>query len=93
MRQKVFLVSALNHHISILKLTVHKAYLEYLQSGSLPPASVGSEWCNPVVVRSQWYDLFVVEDRLEAMRALWGVMGYLARPAPSSGQETAKVSI
>jgi hypothetical protein len=75
-------VSSLNHHISILKLTVHKAYLKYLSSGALPPATLDSKWCSPMVQRSQWYDLFSTEERLEAMRGIWGVMGYLARGTP-----------
>lgn len=36
---EVFIVSALNHHISILRLTVHDAYLEYLLTGTIPPSS------------------------------------------------------
>jgi hypothetical protein len=81
---QVFLVSSLNHHISILKMTVHSAYLEYLNTGMLPSISSEDEdedesWCTPQILRSPWYDMFKVEDRLEALRGLWGVMGYLAR--------------
>ncbi|KAF2417111.1 hypothetical protein EJ08DRAFT_654616 [Tothia fuscella] len=81
---EVFLISSLNHHISILRLTVHKAYLEYIQYGSFPSPSSQPEWCKPVVHRSPWYDLFDIKDRLEAMRGIWGVMAYLARPTRST---------
>jgi hypothetical protein len=77
---QVFLVSSLNHHISILKMTVHSAYLEYLNTGIVPSMPPEDElWCAPQVQRSPWYDLFESEGRTEALRGLWGVMGYLAR--------------
>lgn len=77
---QVFLVSSLNHHISILKLSVHSAYLEYLLTGMMPMVSPEDEsWSSPEIVRSPWYDLFKPDDRIEAMRGLWGVVGYLAR--------------
>jgi hypothetical protein len=85
---QVFLVSSLNHHISVLKLTVHSAYLEYLRTGVFPSTTPEDEsWCTPQVLRSPWYDLFKAEDRLEALRALWGVMGYLARTSEGKGMK------
>jgi hypothetical protein len=44
---EVFLVSSLNHHISILRLTVHDAYLEYLLSGKMPSPSSASTSTSP----------------------------------------------
>jgi hypothetical protein len=39
---EVFIVSSLNHHISILRLSVHDAYLECILTGRLPsPSSAG----------------------------------------------------
>jgi hypothetical protein len=43
----VFIVSSLNHHISLLRLTVHDKYLEFLLSGTLPPSSFPPSHTNP----------------------------------------------
>ena len=48
-------------------------------------------WGGLEVWRSRWYDLFLVEDRVEAMRLLWGVMAWLMRrqqqqPLPSQSR-------
>ena len=80
------MVSSLNHHISLVKMTIHDAYMEYLTSGTLPTSPPADpDWSNPRMQRSHWFDLFDLEQRLEAFRALWGVMAYLTReiePAP-----------
>lgn len=74
------MVSSLNHHICILKLTVHVAYIDYLTSGEMPePRPQEEEWYRPKLQRSHWYDLFTMEQRVEAYRALWGLMNYLTR--------------
>jgi hypothetical protein len=77
----VFLVSSLNHHIAILKLRVHAAYLDYLGTGVFPAnaASLAADWSEPVIERSRWYDLFNSKDRIQIFRSLWAVAGYLAR--------------
>lgn len=76
----IFLVSSLNHHISIIKLTVHDAYVDHLTSGTLPqPFPKESEWSRPKLQRSAWFDLFDAEQRVEAFRGLWGAMAYLCR--------------
>lgn len=75
------MISSLNHHISILKLTVHQAYMDFLTSGILPnPLPQQSDWCKPKLQRSQWLDLFDMDDRVLAFRGIWGVMEYLGRP-------------
>ncbi|SMY25112.1 unnamed protein product [Zymoseptoria tritici ST99CH_1A5] len=85
---EIFQVSSLNHHVSILKLTVHNAYTEYITTGQMPmspPQSATDEngeerqWHTPKLQRTRWYDLFNVDDRVEAFRALWGVMEWLTR--------------
>ncbi|KAK5124356.1 hypothetical protein LTR85_001573 [Meristemomyces frigidus] len=79
---EVFMVSSLNHHIAILKLTVHAAYVDCLVSGVLPePTPIEADWCKPKLQRSQWFDLFDKEQRVEAFRGLWGVVAYLTREA------------
>ncbi|KAK4498117.1 hypothetical protein PRZ48_010773 [Zasmidium cellare] len=77
---EIFMVSALNHHISILKLTVHSAYIDYLLTEQLPdPLPSDRSWCAPRLQRTQWYDLMDIEQRVQAFRALWGIMAFLTR--------------
>ena len=80
MNPQIFMVSSLNHHISILKLRLHRCYIQYLTDGTLPmePPS-DPKWCSPSLSRTKWYDLFNIEDRKEAMRGIWGVLAYLMR--------------
>ncbi|KAF2134589.1 hypothetical protein P153DRAFT_278828 [Dothidotthia symphoricarpi CBS 119687] len=76
----VFMVSSLNHHISVLKLRVHPLYLQFLTEGHLPEDTPpDADWCSPKLQRTRWYDLFDVDDRTEAMRGIWGVLSYLMR--------------
>ena len=79
---QIFMVSSLNHHISVLKLRVHRLYLAHLADGSLPPPQEDPSdptWFSPSLHRTRWFDLFDAEDRKEAMRGLWGVVAYLMR--------------
>ncbi|KAI1498435.1 hypothetical protein F5X99DRAFT_324851 [Biscogniauxia marginata] len=39
----------------------------------------GRSWGKLEVWRSRWFDLFQIEERLEAMRLLWGVMAWVMR--------------
>lgn len=74
------MISSLNHHISLLRLHVHPAYMRYITEGKLPDeAPADPSWCSPKLQRTRWYDLFSAEDRAEAMRAVWGTMAYLMR--------------
>ncbi|KAF2445377.1 hypothetical protein P171DRAFT_484068 [Karstenula rhodostoma CBS 690.94] len=75
----VFLVSSLNHHISILKLRVHPDYLRFLAEGTLPQDPADPDWCSPKLQRTRWFDLFDIDDRAEAMRGIWGIVNYLMR--------------
>ncbi|CAE6997826.1 hypothetical protein PTTW11_00602 [Pyrenophora teres f. teres] len=86
----VFMVSSLNHHISLLKLCIHPAYLEYITEGKLPEHSPSDpDWCSPKLSRTRWFDLFNVNDRVEAMRGLWGIMSYLMRAGGKGHEDTA----
>jgi hypothetical protein len=75
------MVSSLNHHICVLKLRVHRAYVDFLLEGRMPEKGDGVDpaWVSPVLQRTRWYDLFNVEDRTEAMRGIWGIMAYIMR--------------
>ncbi|KAH6644044.1 hypothetical protein C7974DRAFT_13128 [Boeremia exigua] len=84
----VFMVSSLNHHIRLLKLHVHSAYVEYLTNGKLPETQPSDpDWCSPKLDKTRWFDLFNVDDRSEAMRGLWGVMSYLLRSRNGGRQD------
>lgn len=81
------MISSLNHHISLLRLLIHPAYLEYITEGKLPVKTPSDpDWCSPKLQRTRWFDLFSIEDRAEAMRGVWGTMSYLMR-AESEGSE------
>jgi hypothetical protein len=73
-------VSSLNHHVSLLRLRVHDAYMDFLETGKMPaPESVPADWSAPVLHRTRWYDLIDPRDRAEVLRGLWGMVGFLSR--------------
>jgi len=81
------MISSLNHHISILKLSVHGNYTDYLVSGTFPKSHPeGLEWSQAKLQRSKWFDMFDVEQRVDAYRGIWGVMAYLTRSIDTSDQ-------
>ncbi|KAL2358468.1 hypothetical protein BJ546DRAFT_832950 [Cryomyces antarcticus] len=89
---EVYMISSLNHHISILKLTVHPAYIDYLTFGTLPePLPAHGSWCSPSLQRTKWYDLFDLDDRVGAFRALWGIMSYLMRAQDRAPDRTQNI--
>jgi len=45
------------------------------------------EWYSLEVQRSKWYDLFNADDRMQAARALWAIMGYLMRDAEAPEED------
>ncbi|OBT49160.1 hypothetical protein VE00_00009 [Pseudogymnoascus sp. WSF 3629] len=100
----VFLVSCLNHHVSISRLRVGRGVLVGLvgleggegEVGEGPGcAGTGGKGGNGgeegemgvTVWRSRWWDLFRAEERVEAMGALWGMMGWLMRDVEGEGGE------
>ena len=88
----IFLVSSMNHHISVLRMRVSDRYLAWLQgeSGEEEPAlcreSLQSQEKSGRLQlwRTKWYDMFNPEERLEAQRGVWQVMGWLTK---HEGQE------
>ena len=76
----IYLISALAHHLAIVHLRVPTAYSAYLLSNpSADFVPAGEPWYKIEVRRSRWFDLLKKEDRLEAMRGVWGVIGWLTR--------------
>jgi hypothetical protein len=75
----VFVISSLFHHISVLRVRVPDRLLEVLEGAVDDGDEEGNRlsWGGLSVWRSKWYDFFLVEDRVEAMRLVWGMMAYL----------------
>lgn len=73
----VFVISSLFHHISILRVRVPDRLLQVL-SGEVPDP--GAQVRGRLEIwRTRWLDFFSAQDRVEAMRAVWGVVAYAMR--------------
>ena len=82
----IFLVSSMNHHISILRMRVSDRYLAWLQGGGGGEGIVSEEGLQAhaksgvlEMWRSKWYDLFIPEERVEAQKGFWCVMSWLTK--------------
>lgn len=76
----VFLLSGHGHHAALVRLTLHRAYLELLRTGKAPSTRPAEEdWSMPVLRRSDCFDLLVPEERVEIARGLWGALRWLTR--------------
>ncbi|KAI0880976.1 uncharacterized protein GGS22DRAFT_78498 [Annulohypoxylon maeteangense] len=83
----VFVLSSLFHHFSVLRVRVPRKLLDVLggEWEGIVEAGIGAEgeklrsWGKLEMWRSRWFDLFIVEERLEAMRLLWGMMAWVMR--------------
>ena len=69
----IFLVSALNHHVCVVRARVGEGLLGVLEGAG------GQEWERLEVWRSRWWDLYLGDERVEAMGCVWGVMAWLMR--------------
>ncbi|KAI6088261.1 hypothetical protein F4821DRAFT_92259 [Hypoxylon rubiginosum] len=84
----VFVLSSLFHHFSVLRVRVPDRLLDVL--GGAPDGDEQGQkrsWGKLEMWRSSWFDLFVPEERLEAMRLLWGVMAWIMRKDPEEAGE------
>ncbi|KAL9618194.1 MAG: hypothetical protein Q9160_007090 [Pyrenula sp. 1 TL-2023] len=84
----IYLLSSLNHHVSLLRLRVPPKYLDWLSSypspnpnsnSSFPPDSNDNELLGINLQRTRWFDLFDSGDRVEVFEGLWRVVGWLMR--------------
>ncbi|OBT63381.1 hypothetical protein VE03_07253 [Pseudogymnoascus sp. 23342-1-I1] len=75
----VFLISCLNHHVAISRLRVARGWLGGIEGGEGGGVGPGCAAEAVTVWRSRWWDLFLAEERVEAMGAIWGMMGWLMR--------------
>ncbi|KAI0534995.1 hypothetical protein GGR58DRAFT_515691 [Xylaria digitata] len=92
----VFVVSSLFHHLCVLRVRVPDRFLSVLD-GVVDDAAEeeqeddkgrdGHSWGRLEIWRSKWFDLFVVEERIEAMRLLWGMMAWAMRRTDSGNDE------
>jgi hypothetical protein len=69
----IFLVSALNHHVSIVRVRVPDKLLSTLDGDEK------EDWGRVTMWRSKWYDLFIAKERVDAMQVIWGMVAYLMR--------------
>ncbi|KAJ3563155.1 hypothetical protein NPX13_g8299 [Xylaria arbuscula] len=99
----VFVVSSLFHHLSILRVRVPERLLlvldgtvddsveEEAQQQEQKQEKEGNggdySWGKLEIWRSQWFDLFIVEQRLEAVRLLWGLMAWSMRQTDHGNDE------
>lgn len=76
----VFVVSALFHHVSIVRVRVPDRLLAVL-GGERDDGGEGASrsWGRLEVWRSPWFDFFKVEERVKAMQLLWSMMAYMMR--------------
>ncbi|KAJ6083737.1 hypothetical protein N7467_007872 [Penicillium canescens] len=78
----IYMISSINHHVSILHLRVHKRYLDVLTNGesTFPPDSDTEQpWHVLKLQRTKWFDLFDKDDRLEALKGVWQLFHYQLR--------------
>ena len=88
----IFIVSSLFHHISLLRVKVPDRLLDVLEGADDDGGDEGTgsakngpgSWGKVEVWRSQWYDFFQTDDRLEATQLLWSMMAYLMRKEDAS---------
>lgn len=84
----VYLISSLNHHVSIVRFRISPQYANLIardsSSTSYPSNAEDADLSEEpryvlAVQRSRWYDLLKPEDRGEAVRGIWGVVSWLMR--------------
>lgn len=83
----VFVISSLFHHVSILRVRVPLKLLDVFAGAPEDNPSQRS-WDKLEVWRSKWFDLFLAEERLEALRLLWGVNAWAMRVMPETSEAT-----
>ena len=61
-------------------MVIHGAYIDYLTDGQMVDSFPKDEaWSTPTLQRSPWFDLLDMDERLQALRGLWGIMTFLMR--------------
>ncbi|KAH9890855.1 hypothetical protein F4778DRAFT_773095 [Xylariomycetidae sp. FL2044] len=83
----VFVLSSLFHHFSVLRFRVPDQLLNVFDGAPEDEGSTERSWGKLEVWRSKWFDLLVVEERLEALRLLWGFCGWSMRKGDDEARE------
>jgi hypothetical protein len=88
----IFLISSLNHHISFVRARVEDGLIAVLDGKLQGGEEVGEDWERTPIWRSRWLDLFLIDDRIEAMTILWGMMAWLMRNIDESEDTTSSTT-
>ncbi|KIV85564.1 hypothetical protein PV11_01245 [Exophiala sideris] len=87
----VYMISGANHHACIVKLTVHKNYLEWLETGAVKqdaltrtrqdvdPLSAVRQHHILYMSRSRWFDMFNTEQRKDLLTGIWRLLSWINR--------------
>ncbi|KAK4945115.1 hypothetical protein LTR10_015541 [Elasticomyces elasticus] len=87
----VYMISGANHHACIVKLTVHKNYLEWLETGAVKqdgltrtrqdvdPLSAVRQDHILYMSRSRWFDMFDTEQRKDLLTGIWRLLSWINR--------------
>lgn len=79
---KIYMLSSINHHASILHLRIHRRYIDCLTTGDSAlsdPGTPEQPWNILKLRRTKWYDLLDNEQRLEVFHSLWRLYHYIMR--------------
>jgi hypothetical protein len=83
---QIYMISSINHHVSILHLRVHRRYLDILTYGdSTFPATEGEPWHVLKLQRTRWFDLLDTNDRIEALKGVWQLFHHQLRQTRHEG--------
>jgi hypothetical protein len=84
---QIYMISSINHHISILHLRVHRRYLDILTDGHSDHSTEGDEqpWHVLKLQRTRWLDLFDANDRVEALKGVWQLFHHQLRKTRREG--------
>jgi len=79
----IFVVSALLHHVSIVRMRVPDRLLAVLAGEVDDTATEGRggerSWGKLEVWRSPWFDFFKIDERVAAMQIVWSMMAWMMR--------------
>ncbi|CAG8023701.1 unnamed protein product [Penicillium nalgiovense] len=82
----IYMISSINHHVSILHLRVHRRYLDILTNGdSTFSATEGEPWHVLKLQRTRWLDLLDTNDRIEALKGVWQLFHHQLRQTRHEG--------
>jgi hypothetical protein len=88
----IFVVSALLHHVSIVRMRVPDRLLAVLAGEEVVTEDGdgngnGRSWGRLEVWRSPWFDFFKIDERVRAMQLVWSMMAWMMREQVKDGGE------